>query len=48
MKSIVCLKQVGVATDEVEFNDSGDSVDEDYLDLALNEWDSFALEERCG
>jgi electron transfer flavoprotein beta subunit len=31
--------------DEVEFADDGREVDPDYLDHALNEWDSYATEE---
>jgi electron transfer flavoprotein beta subunit len=45
MKTAVCVKQVRVLGDEVEFTDDGLNVDPDYLDLALNEWDAFATEE---
>jgi electron transfer flavoprotein beta subunit len=45
MKIVVCVKQVGALGDEVEFTDDGRDVDPDYLDYALNEWDSFATEE---
>lgn len=45
MKIVVCVKQVGALGDEVEFTDDGQDVDPDYLDYALNEWDSFAVEE---
>ena len=45
MKIVVCVKQVGALGDEVEFTDDGRGVDPDYLDYALNEWDSFATEE---
>ncbi len=45
MKTVVCVKQVAVLGDEVEFTDDGRDVDPDYLDLALNEWDSYATEE---
>jgi electron transfer flavoprotein beta subunit len=31
--------------DDVEFTSDGRDVDSDYLDFALNEWDSYALEE---
>lgn len=45
MKVVVCVKQVLQLGDEVEFTDDGLEVDPDYLDAALNEWDSFATEE---
>ena len=45
MKLVVCVKQVGSLGDEVEFTDDERDVDPDYLDYALNEWDSFATEE---
>jgi electron transfer flavoprotein beta subunit len=45
MKTVVCVKQVRVLGDEVEFAPDGLDVDPDYLDLALNEWDAFATEE---
>ncbi len=45
MKIVVCVKQVGSLGDEVEFTDDERDVDPDYLDYALNEWDSFATEE---
>ena len=45
MKIVVCVKQVLQLGDEVEFTDDGLEVDPDYLDPALNEWDSFATEE---
>ncbi|HJS69921.1 MAG TPA: electron transfer flavoprotein subunit beta/FixA family protein [Gaiellaceae bacterium] len=45
MKVVVCVKQVAVLGDEVEFADDGRDVDPDYLDYALNEWDSYATEE---
>lgn len=44
MKITVCVKQVGALSDEVEFNRDGRSVDQDYLDFALNEWDATAIE----
>ena len=44
MKTIVCVKQVRTLGDEVEFTDDGTDVDPDYVDLALNEWDSYATE----
>lgn len=45
MRIVVCVKQVLALGDEVEFRDDGLDVDPDYLDPALNEWDSFATEE---
>ena len=45
MKLVVCVKQVAVLGDEVEFTDDERDVDPDYLDFALNEWDSYATEE---
>jgi len=45
MRIVVCVKQVGVLGDEAAFAAAGTSVDPDYLDLALNEWDSYAIEE---
>lgn len=45
MRVVVCVKQVLQLGDEVEFTDDGLDVDPDYLDPALNEWDSFATEE---
>ncbi|TML83007.1 MAG: electron transfer flavoprotein subunit beta, partial [Actinobacteria bacterium] len=45
MKIVVCVKQVAVLGDEVEFTDDARDVDPDYLDWALNEWDSYATEE---
>lgn len=45
MKIVVCVKQVAALGDEVEFRDDELDVDPDFLDFALNEWDSFATEE---
>lgn len=45
MKIIVCVKQVAALEDDVEFTADERDVDRDYVDLALNEWDSFATEE---
>ncbi len=45
MRVVVCVKQVLQLGDEVEFTEDGLDVDPDYLDAALNEWDSFATEE---
>jgi electron transfer flavoprotein beta subunit len=45
VRIVVCVKQVAVLGDEVEFTDDARDVDPDYLDFALNEWDSYATEE---
>ena len=45
MKIVVAVKQVAALGDEVEFTDDERDVDPDYLDLALNEWDTYATEE---
>ena len=45
MKVVVCVKQVAALGDEVEFTDDEQDVDPDFLDYALNEWDTFATEE---
>jgi electron transfer flavoprotein beta subunit len=45
VKVVVCVKQVAVLGDEVEFTDDEQDVDPDYLDYALNEWDTYATEE---
>jgi electron transfer flavoprotein beta subunit len=45
MKVVVCVKQIGALGDEVEFTEDEQDVDPDYLDYALNEWDSYATEE---
>ena len=45
MKVVVCVKQVAVLGDEVEFAPDERDVDPEYLDYALNEWDAAATEE---
>ena len=45
MKIVVCVKQVAVLGDEVEFTPDERGVDPDYFEFALNEWDSYATEE---
>jgi electron transfer flavoprotein beta subunit len=45
VRIVVCVKQIATLGDEVEFTDDERDVDPDYLDFALNEWDSFATEE---
>src|SRR3954447_27037984 len=44
MKTLVCVKQVGVVADELEFTPDGRAVDPDFLDYSLNEWDACAVE----
>jgi electron transfer flavoprotein beta subunit len=45
LKLVVCVKQVKVLGDEVEFSADGRDLDPGYLDEALNEWDACATEE---
>jgi electron transfer flavoprotein beta subunit len=45
VKVVVAVKQVKVLGDEVELLDDSSNVDPDFLDLALNEWDAYAVEE---
>ena len=45
MKIVVCVKRVASLGDDFEFTEGGSDVDGDYVDWALNEWDSYALEE---
>ncbi len=45
MKVVVAVKQVAQLGDEVEFTEDERDVDPDFLDFALNEWDTFATEE---
>jgi electron transfer flavoprotein beta subunit len=45
VKIVVAVKQIAVLGDEVEFTDDEREVDPDYLDYALNEWDTYATEE---
>jgi electron transfer flavoprotein beta subunit len=45
VRTVVCVKQVLVLGDEVEFVEDGTDVDSDYVDPALNEWDTYATEE---
>jgi electron transfer flavoprotein beta subunit len=45
VRTLVCIKQVKNLGDEVEFTADGTDVDPEYLDAALNEWDSYATEE---
>ena len=41
----MCVKQVGTLGDEVEFTDDERDVDPDFLEFAINEWDTYATEE---
>jgi electron transfer flavoprotein beta subunit len=45
VKIVVAVKQIAVLGDEVEYTDDERDVDPDYLDYALNEWDTYATEE---
>ncbi len=45
MKAVVCVKQVRTLGDEVEFTSDERDVDPDYVELAVNEWDTYAVEE---
>jgi electron transfer flavoprotein beta subunit len=45
MKVVVCVKQIWVLGDEVEFTEDGRAVDRDLLEPTLNEWDAHATEE---
>jgi len=45
VKVVVCVKQIAQLGDEIEFTDDERDVDPDYLDYALNEWDTYATEE---
>ena len=45
MRIAVCVKRVGVLGDDIKFTADGHDIDPGYLDFALNEWDSYALEE---
>jgi electron transfer flavoprotein beta subunit len=45
VKILVCVKQVVVLGDEIEFTDDERDVGPDYVERALNEWDVAAVEE---
>jgi electron transfer flavoprotein beta subunit len=45
VKIVVCVKQVATLGDEVEFTDDERDVDPDFLEYAINEWDTYATEE---
>jgi len=45
LKAVVCVKQVRTLGDEVEFTSDERDVDPDYVELAVNEWDTYAVEE---
>jgi electron transfer flavoprotein beta subunit len=44
VKIVVPVKQVAALDDEFELLDDGSGVDPDFLELDLNEWDTFSLE----
>lgn len=44
MKIVVPIKQVAALDDEFELRDDGSGVDPDFVELELNEWDSFSVE----
>jgi len=45
LKAVVCVKQVRRLGDEVEFTSDERDVDPAFLELSLNEWDTYAVEE---
>jgi electron transfer flavoprotein beta subunit len=45
MKIVVCVKQIAMLGDEVEFTSDERDVDPDFLEFAINEWDTYATEE---
>jgi electron transfer flavoprotein beta subunit len=45
MKLVVCIKQILKLGDEIGFSSDGTDVDAEYLEGALNEWDTFSTEE---
>jgi electron transfer flavoprotein beta subunit len=45
LKVVVCVKQVAVLGDEIEFTPDERDVDPDFIEYALNEWDAAATEE---
>ncbi len=44
MKIVVPVKQVAALDDEFELREDGSGVDPDFVELELNEWDSFSVE----
>jgi electron transfer flavoprotein beta subunit len=44
MRIVVCVKQVEIVGDDFELSADARSVDPDFLDFALNEWDWYATE----
>jgi electron transfer flavoprotein beta subunit len=42
---VVCVKQVGILGEDVEFVPDGTDIDPDFLDHVVNEWDMHAIEE---
>ena len=46
MDIIVCVKQVPDVTDaELEINSDGTDIEKDDLEMSINEWDNYAVEE---
>ena len=45
MKIVVAVKQAGQLDEDFELSDDGLDVSLDYVDWAINEWDTFAVEE---
>lgn len=45
MRIAVCVKQVATIADELEFEPDERDVDRDFVDRAVNEWDTYAVEE---
>ena len=44
MKIVVAVKQVANLDDEFELLEDGSGIDPEYLELDLNEWDTFSIE----
>ncbi len=44
MKILVPIKQVAQLDEEFELSDDGSGIDPDFVELELNEWDSFSTE----
>src|SRR5262245_6279370 len=44
LRLVVPVKQVASVDEDFEFDEETATIDADYLDLELNEWDNFSLE----
>jgi electron transfer flavoprotein beta subunit len=44
LRLVVPVKQVASVDDDFEFDEGATTIEPDYLDLELNEWDNFSLE----